>query len=349
MSIERPDLTGLNPQILAYIEHLESLLERKTAQRRAAAPDDETPEIPLVPSEPPTTIQLITMTAVGAAKRTARHLYLRQRRGGMGIFDLDTSEKEKPAILVVAEVSQSLLLFTNMGRVFRLPVDMIPAGDVRAKGQNIATRLNLGDDEVIAAALPDRARGSVAMLSERGLVRLLRHHVFGEYMKPGTMVMEPRSFGKLVAAAWTPGDADLFIATRLGKAIRFSEKLVPVQGGAGIRLDNGDFGAAITAVYPDSLVFLLSADGRGTIRTMEGFTPNKSAGGGGKIAMNTEDLSGAFTISLNDDIFMISGLSKIIRFMAAEVPVNEGVVQGVNCMSLRADTVAFAVSSAPPA
>jgi DNA gyrase/topoisomerase IV subunit A len=73
---------------------------------------------------------------------------------------------------------------------------------------------------------------------------------------------------------------------------------------------------------------------------MTGFNPNKSAGGSGKIAINSENLVGAITVDEGADIFLISSLSKIIRFMAAEVPVKEGVVQGVNCMALRADKVA---------
>jgi DNA gyrase subunit A len=131
----------------------------------------------------------------------------------------------------------------------------------------------------------------------------------------------------------------LFIATNHGKAIRFSEKLVPPQGGPGIRLENGDSVAAITSVYPDSGVFLADSLGRGTIRLMNSFSPNKGAGGGGKNAMNTDQLIAAVTVNANEDIFMISRLSKMIRFTAEEVPAKEGNVQGVNCMGLRGDEV----------
>lgn len=344
MSIERPDLTGIDPKIIEYIEYLEAQVDKKRSSRIV----EEEPELPLVPSEPPTTVQIITMTSGGIAKRTPRHLYLRQRRAGMGIFDLDTGEKQPPAILLAAEAGQNLLLFTNRGRAFRLPMEQIPEDAIRARGQMVTGRLGLDETEEITAVLPDRARGSVAMLSERGMIRVLRHHVFGEYMKQGTVVFDTRTFGPLVSCCWTPGDGDLFIASQQGHAIRFSEKLVPVQGGPGIRLETGDRGAAVTAVYPDSLVFLLSADGRGILRTMEGFNPNKSAGGSGKIALTTSALAGAFTTGIDDDIFIISRLSKIIRFMAAEVPVKEGVVQGVNCISMRADQVAAAAPSAVP-
>jgi DNA gyrase subunit A len=72
---------------------------------------------------------------------------------------------------------------------------------------------------------------------------------------------------------------------------------------------------------------------------MAGFSANKAPGAGGKVAMKTDDLIGAVTVSEEDDIFVISELSKIIRFGVDEVPAKEGVVQGVNCIALRNDKV----------
>jgi DNA gyrase subunit A len=169
------------------------------------------------------------------------------------------------------------------------------------------------------------------------MIRLIRHHVFGEYMKPGTGLYEFKNFGPLAAACWTSGDSDLFIATRQGRAIRFFEKLVPPPGTQGIRLTDQDQAIGVTSVYPDSGVFLLGADGKGTIRRMENFLPNKAPGAGGKIAMDTGHLICALTVDNQEDVFIISYLSKIIRFRVEEIPLKEGVVQGVICMSLRAD------------
>lgn len=346
MEIERPDLSQSNPQVRAYIEALEAELELLKAGRKKS--DTQQPQIPLQPDEPPTTLNVITISESGTAKRTPRHLYSRQRRGGMGVFDLDTGDKEIPLVLTIADENQSLLLFTNMARAFRVPVQTIPEAPVHSRGLSITTRFGLLEDEKLISVLPDRAKGSVVMISERGMVRSLRHHVFGEYMKQGTTLFDIKQFGLLGAVCWTPGDGDLFLATRKGRAIRFSEKLIPPLGGSGIRLESGDSAVAVAPVYQDSGVFLLTSDGRGTIRSMNGFNPNKSMGGSGKIAMDTDDLVGAITIEQNEDIFVISRLSKIIRFMAAEVPVKEGVVQGVSCMSLRADeTVALAASTLP--
>ncbi len=114
MHLERPDLGQTAPVVRAYIEALEAELE---------------------PSEPPATLNVITASAAGVAKRTPRHLYGRQRRGGMGIFDLDTSEDDPPACLTIADESQKLLLFTTLARAFELPVNALPESPVRARGE----------------------------------------------------------------------------------------------------------------------------------------------------------------------------------------------------------------------
>ncbi|MCB0158403.1 MAG: hypothetical protein KDD83_09765, partial [Caldilineaceae bacterium] len=98
--------------------------------------------------------------------------------------------------------------------------------------------------------------------------------------------------------------------------------------------------------------FLLTDDGKGTIRLMAGFSANKSPGSGGKVAVKADAVVGIAPVSMDElartDLFAISKLSKIIRFQAEEVPPKEGVVQGVNCMNLRADTcTALAVATVP--
>jgi DNA gyrase/topoisomerase IV subunit A len=112
---------------------------------------------------------------------------------------------------------------------------------------------------------------------------------------------------------------------------------VPANGCLGIRLGKDDLAVAITSVNEESQVFMMSADGKGAIRLMNGFASNKTAGISGKVAMKTDKLIGALEVKDSDNIFAISRLSKIIRFQVIEVPPKEGVVQGVNCMALRAD------------
>ena len=348
--MDRPDLSNLTPQIRAYIEMLELEIERlnRTAMAKSSVTPSEMEEETAPygePSEPETTINIITATAFGTIKRTPRHLYSRQKRGGMGVFDLETPEEEPPALLAEADEAQAILVLTDQGRAFRLPVIGIPEAPVRGKGTSVRSKLRIGDDEKLAFVTPIQAHGYLAAVSRRGFVRLLRHHVFGEYMKQGTQLFDPRQNGTLSSACWTTGEGDLFIATKLGKAIRFAEKLVAPGGTQGIRIEGEDQCIAITAVDDDSQVFLLGADGKGTIRLMENFNPNKSPNAGGKVAMNTDHLIAASAIQENNDIFIISRLSKIIRFRAEEVPTKDGVVQGVVCMSLRADIPVAITSS----
>lgn len=346
MNIERPDLSQLEPDVRAYIEELEAELSRLQQAERRPRPSGPA-DVPFEPTEAPTTMNVITISAAGLGKRTPRHLYERQRRGGMGVFDLETPEDDPPVFLVITDESQSLILVTNQARAFRLPVAKVPETPVRGRGQLLTSELPLRPDERLAIVLPSLDNGYAVLISQRGHVRRLRYHYFGENLRPGTLLYDLKELGPPAAACWTSGEAELFIVTRQARAIRFAERLVPATGCLGIRLDPGDAIAAITGVRPDSGVFLLGADGRGTIRLMSGFAGNKAPGASGKLAMKTDDLVGAVAINENDDIFAVSRLSKIIRFQAGEVPAKEGVVQGVNCMALRADeTTALTCSPA---
>jgi DNA gyrase subunit A len=282
-------------------------------------------------------MNVITLSLEGMAKRTPRHLYVRQRRGGMGVFDLETAEDNPPVLLAMADEKQNLLLFSNYGRAFRLPVSDLAETPVRARGQSLAGQLPFRPHERIVAALPDDGGMYVALLSQRGWVRRVRSNYLGKSLIAGMSFHDVKEGGYLMAACWTPGDGDLFIATRQGKGIRFAEDQVPARGCLGIRVDVDDVAVAVTAVYAESGVFLLGNDGKGTVRLMPGFTANKAPGAGGKVVMKSDQLIGAITVGEEDDIFIISRLSKIIRFRADEVPPKEGVVQGVNCMALRAD------------
>lgn len=352
MVLNRPDLTGLDDQIYQYILALEAELKRLEGQSRkprlskAEEKEVEPPaEERFEQAEQPTTIQLITATAGGVGKRTARHLYHRQRRGGMGIFDLDAPEGDPSAILAMADERKNLILITSHGRGFRLPVSALSAGEVRSRGSTFAAKFNLPAEEKLAVILPEEAEGYVALLSKRGHVRMLRHHVFGEHMKPGAQLFEYRTFGPLAAACWTRGGADLFIASRSGRAIRFADRNIPPAGCLGLRLAEGDEAVGICQVTEESAVLLITADGKAARRLMSTFSANKAPGAGGKIAMQTDQLVWAACADDVTDLFLLSSLSKVIRFAADEIPAKDGPVQGVIAMNLRNDRVVAACAS----
>jgi DNA gyrase subunit A len=347
--MQRPDLSNVDPSIIAYIE----FLEKKAGIRQArTAIEDQVDLAPdrvseTLPAEHETTVNVITVSQAGEAKRTLRHLYSRQHRGGMGVFGMDVDLPDFPRVISTAEENQNLLFFTSRARVFRQALSAIPSTPVFAKGNLATERFGLEQDENLVAILPEQARGYIALVTENGRVRCLRHHLFGEHMRPGTAIFNYNDFGPLAGACWTPGEAELFIITEEGIGIRFAEKAISPQGDQGIRLSGADRVVGVASVYPDSGVFILGADGRGTIRQMNGFAPNKTPGGSGKIAFKSNKVIGAVTIEANDDVFIISRLGKMIRFPASEVPPTEGVVQGVNCMGLRGDEIVAVLRSGP--
>lgn len=334
----RPDLSNLPDEVRAYIESLETELARlqrsKTGSATAAAKTDA-PE----PSEPPTTINVLTISKAGTIKRTPRHFYSRQRRGGMGVFDLETADSDHPLLLTIADQADTLLLFTDDGRGFRLPVNQIAAAEVRAKGQSLHELIQLRPHEQIVAALPAAQKGYVVLVSQRGWARRVRHNYVGTNLIQGISFHDVKEGGPLAAACWADGQGDVFIMTQEGKGIRFNEAQIPARGCLGMRVDVTDRVVGVTSVTEASGVLLISEDGKGTIRLMSGFSANKAPSAGGKIAIKSNRLVGGAAVTAQDDIFLISRQGKLIRFLADDIPPKEGVVQGVNCMSLRHDEV----------
>ena len=172
MNLERPDLSQTDPAVVAYIEALEAEL----SQQRESGGSRRATESSLDVTEPPTTLNVITISQSKLAKRTPRHLYGRQRRGGMGIFDLGTSTDDPPAALVIADESADLLVVTSRARAFRLPVKVVPEAAVRGRGQALADHLPLESDERVALVLPHQRGGYLNVVTDRAQVRRLRHH-----------------------------------------------------------------------------------------------------------------------------------------------------------------------------
>lgn len=339
MNIERPDLSSIPAEVVAYIEALEAELRERPEGVRTNRPV-------ALPDEPPTTKVIVTISRDGMIKRTPRHLYGRQRRGGMGVFDLDLSGEDAPVQLAHAEAEDVLLLLTDDGRAFRLPLTSVPESPVRARGSDLRDLVPLRSNERIVGALPEGGGQYIVLLSKRGWIRRVQAAYLGKNLIPGTTFHDLKEGGPLVAACWSPGSGDLLLVSREGKAIRFMERQVPARGCLGIRLDPADEAVAVAAVGPEDGVFLLGEGGQGTIRLMSGFSANKAPGAGGKVVMKSERLVGAARVGEADELFVISRLAKLIRFAAEEIPPKEGVVQGVACMSLRADeAVAVAVAS----
>jgi DNA gyrase subunit A len=354
----RPDLAGLPEDILAYIAALESQVEsqaarggRSAGRSRSVEADDDLPdedESGSEPSEPPTSSNVITISSAGVAKRTPRHLYGRQRRGGMGVFDLETAPGDAPGFLLVADESASLILLTNQGRAFRTNVSELPEAPVRARGQSLLDKIPLRADETLRLAVPDQGGAFLCLVSERGQVRRIAANYLGKNLNQGAILHDVKDGGPPAAACWSSGTDDLIIVTRSGTAIRFAERQVPVRGCLGLRVDPGDRVASVVAQREEGAIFVLAADGKGAVRFLKTFVANKAPGSGGKALMKSDEVIAALRAGPQIDLFAISRLGKMIRFRADDVPPKEGPVQGVHCMALRADSCVAAAAAELP-
>ncbi len=199
----------------------------------------------------------------------------------MGVFDLDAPENDPPAFLTVADQSQTLIVVTTSGRAFPLSVATLAEGAVRGRGESVRKAVPLSPDEKISLITPDMGAGHLTVVTRRGQVRRWRYNVFGRNLQPGTILYDIREGGAPAAACWSGADAELFIVTAKGLGIRFAETQVAVRGSLGIRVDPDDAVVGVASVRPEDGVFMLSGDGKGTVRRMEGFALNKAPGSGG--------------------------------------------------------------------
>lgn len=333
--MERPDLTNVDAETLVYIEYLETKLAGKSAKKA-----ESKSKAPSEPTEPETTVQVITLSEKGNIKRTPRHLYARQKRAGMGVFEIDLPEDDKPKQIMFAEVESKLIVLTNFARVYKISVADIQETPLRGRGGALSDLLKgfgMHEREHVVTLLAGEGQ-SIVILTERGHV-IARNKNF---LKNGAILYDVNTILPPKAACWSTGRDEIFVGTKNGLAIRFATGQVSSKGTSAIRLDAGDELLGIVAVEPTGGVLLVSSDGRGTIRLMEGFRPNKSPGGGGKVALKAEQMAGMATANAEDDVFIVSSLCKMIRFNAGDIPAKTGAVQGVHLMTLRADEVAAA-------
>lgn len=357
-------LENLPPAVKAFVDALiaenarlrAEIAELKRHPRRAtatiASEEDHIAEgLPAVKTPRyPDSVMLVSITRRGLAKRTPINAYTAQRRGGIGVYDIEAAEADPVRLLAVADASMSLLIVTSRSRAFRVPVEAIRETGIHGRGAPVlgSPGLTSGEEVAAVAVLDDNdPRPQLFIATERGWIRRLHRNYLGPNLQPGTLLYDPREGGGPAALAWFDEESDVFMVSRLGIGIRFAQKGIPVRGALGMRLRPGDAVAGLCAVADDDPVLLVSRDGKAARRRMAAFAA-QGPGGQGKIAMKAEDVVCAMVAHEADEVFCISEGGKIIRFPAAEIPSRPSAVQGVAAMELVRDRIASVVVSSPP-
>ena len=347
-------------KILDVIEkELMAVKEKYGDARRTrvyASPIGEFSEEDLIPAEQ----VVVTTTASGYIKRSPITTFRSQARGGKGVSGVSMKEEDTVADIFAANTHDSLMIFTNLGRVFQIKVYELPEGSRYSKGAAIVNLIELEQNETITSILPasKKARNSqnfLFMATKKGLVKKTALGEFEHIRKSGLIAIKLSSGDELSWVNLTNGQDNMIMVTRNGMSIKFSEKDVrpmgrPAAGVLGIRLKTGDSVITTAKVTDGGALVVVTENGFGKKSKLTDWPRQGRAGYGVKAAEVTSrngKLVSAQVIGKEDmHLIITSKLGQVIRLPIKDVPPLTRQTQGVILIrfSNKDDSVA-AVSS----
>ena len=294
---------------------------------------------------------VVTVSHQGYAKTQPLDVYQAQRRGGRGKAATAVKDEDFVEHLLIANSHDTLLCFSNKGKVYWLRVFQIPQGSRGAKGRPLVNMLALDPDERITTLLPMSKRAAngevpgdafVFMATANGTVKKTPLERFSRPRTVGLIAIDLAEGDHLVGVALTDGYSDIMLVASSGKAVRFKESDVRAMGRTargvrGIRLGRGH--SVISLIIPSGgFVLTASRNGYGKRTRMEEF-PVKGRAIQGVIAMQggarNGPLVGAAQVFEGDEIMLISDQGTLVRTGADEVSLVGRNTQGVKLIALR--------------
>lgn len=288
---------------------------------------------------------VVTLSHAGYAKRQPVTAYRAQRRGGRGRAAAVTKEEDFIDRLWLVNTHDTLLTFTSTGRVFWLPVHLLPEAGPNARGRPIINWIPLEAGEQVQAVLPVReyAEGRYVFFATRnGTVKKTPLTEFAFRLQRGKIAISLEEGDALVDVALTDGARDIMLFASNGKAVRFDESEVRAMGRTatgvrGMKLAEGE--AVVSLIVVDGEGDILTASERGYgKRTPVSEYPRKGRGTQGVIALQTTArngrLVGAIQLSDHHEVLLISDRGTLVRTRASEISQVGRNTQGVTLMRL---------------
>ncbi|HQM46097.1 MAG TPA: DNA gyrase subunit A [Smithellaceae bacterium] len=288
---------------------------------------------------------VVTVSHSGYIKRNAVSLYKSQRRGGKGKMGMGTKEEDFVEKIFVASTHNYLLVFTNLGKVYWLKVYQIPQAGRAAKGKAIVNLVNLAPGEKVSATLPVREFVSdkfVVMVTLKGIIKKTDLTAYSNPRTGGIIAISIDDDDELVDVQLTSGDQDIFLATKLGMAIRFREDDVrdmgrTARGVRGINLDEGDDVIGVDIPAQNTFMLTVSENGYGKCTPIDEYRV-QSRGGKGTINLKTVpkvgNVSGVLQVQGDEHLMLISSTGNVIRLKVKDIPIYQRVTQGVKLIDL---------------
>lgn len=288
---------------------------------------------------------VVAITNGGYIKRNPTSLFRIQRRGGKGKTGMKTKEEDFVSSLFIASTHSYILFFTDKGKAYSLKVYDIPQAGPAARGKAIVNILNLAPGEKISTVLPVRefAEGKyIVMATAEGIIKKTDLMSFANIRSGGLIAVNLDKGDRLISARLTEGTNDIFIGTRMGQAIRFSEDDVremgrQARGVRAIKLGKDDVVVSMETVEEGATILTVTERGYGK-RTV--FSEYRCQGRGGsgiiniKITEKNGPVAGMAKVTDADEIMITTDMGKIIRISVDGVSVIGRSTQGVRLMDI---------------
>ncbi len=300
--------------------------------------------------------QVLVLTAGGYVKRTNPDEYKKQKRGGVGVIDLDTKEEDFVTTFLTTSTHSDLLFFTNLGKAYQLKFYEIPEGKRSTKGKAIVNFLPLSGDERVTSVLPMRKGQKVGekflyMVTKQGVAKKVDATAFHDVRRSGLIAQKLQKSDELIAALLVEKGDEIFLSSAKGQSIRFKESDIrPMGRGAGgvrgMKLSGGDIivGAdVVTRGIKGLEVLVVSRNGYGKATSTDEYKTQNRGGSGIKtikVTPKTGPLIAARIVSKEegvgaDEIVVVSKKGQVIRTAVSEIPSLSRSTQGVRIMRLR--------------
>jgi DNA gyrase subunit A len=364
--LERTKLIEEYQEVLKQIEYLKSVLASEALVRtiikdelteiREAYKDDRRTQI--VKEEAEISLEdliaeeevVVTISHSGYIKRNAASLYRAQRRGGKGKIGMGIKEEDFVETLFTASTHDSLLFFTDAGKVYWLKVHEIPEASRAAKGKALVNLLALSGNEKVTATLPVkdyREDRYVIMATKKGVIKKTELAAYSNPRQGGIIALGLEEGDKLIGVHLTDGQREILLGTKQGITIRFKEEEVRPMGRTaygvkGITLEEGNEVIGMETITPDSTTAILTVTECGYGKRTP-VTEYRVQGRGGKgiISVKTTERNGLavgfLQVRDGDEIMLMAAQGKVLRCKVDDIREIGRNTQGVRILDVEGD------------
>ena len=310
---------------------------------------------------------VITISHMGYIKRTPLAEYRTQHRGGVGAKGSATRDEDFIEHIYVASMHNTMLFFTEKGRCYWLKVYEIPEGARSSKGRAIQNVIQIEPEDKVRAYINVKRlddadyvnNNYIIMCTKDGTIKKTKLEAYSRPRQNGVNAIVIREGDQLIEAKLTSGNAEVLIAAREGKAIRFNENTVRPIGrvGAGVRgisIDEDDEVVGMICIEPDSKqdVLVLSENGYGKRTDLDEYRITNRGGKGVKTINITEKTGKLISIQAvtdENDLMIINRSGLTIRTAVSQIRLAGRATQGVRIINLREGDAIASVMAVPAA